>query len=206
MVDMQVVALPARVPLMLSDYGGEKFSDAAYLAFCRANPNLRVERTAEGEILIVPPAGSESSHRNARVTAQLDRWADDDDRGVVFDSSAQFMLADGSALSPDAAWVSNTALRSLSRQKRKEFLPLCPEFVVEVMSPSDRLKQAKAKMDQWVANGAQLAWLIDGDAQTIYVYRKGGPAKAHRGIAKLAGEGPVEGFVLKLTAIWKGLA
>ena len=203
---MQVVALPARVPVTLSDYGGEKFSDAAYLAFCRANPNLRVERTAEGEILIVPPAGSESSHRNAKVTAQLDRWSDVDDRGAVFDSSAQFMLADGSAMSPDAAWVSNTALRSLSRQKRKEFLPLCPEFVVEMMSPSDRLKQAKAKMEQWIANGAQLAWLIDGDAQAVYVYRKGHPAKAYRGIAKLAGEGPVEGFVLKLTAIWKGLA
>jgi Uma2 family endonuclease len=203
---MQVVALPESVPVTLSDYSGEKFSDAAYLAFCRANPNLRVERTAEGEILIVPPAGFESSNRNTKVTAQLDKWAEEDGRGKASDSSAQFMLDDGSALSPDAAWVSNVSLRSLSRQKRKEFLPLCPEFVVEVMSPSDRLKQAKAKMEQWIRNGAQLAWLIDGDAQTVYVYRKGHAAKAHRGIAKLAGEGPVEGFVLQLAAIWKGLS
>jgi Uma2 family endonuclease len=202
---MQVVTLPELVPVTLSDYSGEKFSDAAYLAFCRANPNLRVERTAEGEILIVPPAGFESSNRNTKVTAQLDRWAEKDGRGIVSDSSGQFMLADGSALSPDAAWVSNAALRSLSRQKRREFLPLCPEFVIEVMSPSDRLKQAKAKMEQWIANGAQLAWLIDGDARTVYVYRKGHAAKTHRGIAKLAGEGPVEGFVLQLAAIWKGL-
>lgn len=116
------------------------------------------------------------------------------------------MLDDGSALSPDDAWVSNVSLRSVPREKRKELLPLCPEFVIEVMSPSDHLKKAKAKMEQWIKNGAQLAWLIDGDAQTVYVYRKGHPPKTHRGIAKLAGEGPAEGFVLQLAAIWKGLA
>ena len=203
---MQVVALPKLVPVTLSDYGGEKFSDAEYLGFCRANPHLRLERTAEGKILIVPPAGYESSYRNSEATAQLHKWAQEDGRGKASDSSGQFFLADGSALSPDAAWVSNAALRGIPREKRKEFLPLCPEFVVEVMSPSDRLKQAKAKMEQWIANGALLAWLIDGDAQTVYVYRKNHAVKAHRAVAKLAGEGPVEGFVLQLAAIWKGLA
>ncbi len=203
---MQVVALPSPVAVKLSDYSGEKFSDAAYLAFCQANPNLRVERTAEGEILIVLPAGSESSYRNSKVTAQLDRWVEQDSEGKVFDSSSQFMLGDGSALSPDAAWVSNASLRRVPREKRKEFLPLCPEFVVEVMSPSDRLKKAKEKMEQWIANGAQLVWLIDGDAQTVYVYRKGHAPKIHRGIAKLAGDGPVSGFILQLSAIWKGLS
>jgi Uma2 family endonuclease len=203
---MQVVALPSPVAVKLSDYSGEKFSDAAYLAFCRANPNLRIERTAEGEILIVPPAGFESSYRSLEVAAQLREWTEKDGRGKASDSSAQFMLADGSALSPDAAWVSNTSLRSVSREKRKEFLPLCPEFVVEVMSPTDRLKKAKEKMEQWIANGAQLAWLIDGDAQIVYVYRKGHAPKIHRGIAKLAGDGPITGFVLQLSAIWKGLS
>lgn len=181
------------------------FDDKAYFAFCRVNPDLRVERNAEGEILIVPPAGSESSYRSLKVAAQLDTWAEHDGRGTAFESSAQFMLPDGSALSPDAAWVSNASLRRLSRQKRKEFLPLCPEFVVEVLSPSDRLKDARAKMEQWIANGAQLAWLIDGDAETVYVYRKNHAMKIHRGVAELAGQGPVEGFVLKLGAIWKGL-
>ena len=95
---MQVVALPKLVPVTLSDYSGEKFSDAEYLAFCRANPDLRLERTAEGEILIVPPAGSESSFRNSKLTAQLDRWAEADGRGNAFDSSGQFFLPDGSAL------------------------------------------------------------------------------------------------------------
>src|SRR5260370_8277734 len=116
------------------------------------------------------------------------------------------MVDDGSVLSGGEAGVSNVSVRSVPREKRKEFLPLCPQFVVEVMSPSDRLKKAKEKMEQWIKNGAQLAWLIDGDARTVYVYRKGHAAKTHRGIAKLAGEGPVEGFVLQLAAIWNGLA
>ena len=139
------------------------------------------------------------------VAAQLFNWAERDGHGKPFDSSAQFMLPDGSALSPDAAWVSNEALRRLSRQQRKEFLPLCPEFVVEVMSPSDRLKQAKEKMEQWISNGVQLAWLIDGDSETVYVYRKNRPIKTRRGILELAGEGPVAGFVLQLKSIWAGL-
>jgi Uma2 family endonuclease len=114
-------------------------------------------------------------------------------------------LPDGSALSPDAAWVSNDALRKLSRQQRREFLALCPEFVVEVMSPSDRLKQAKEKMELWISNGVQLGWLIDGDAQTVYVYRKNRPMKTRRSITELAAEGPVAGFVLQLKSIWQGL-
>ena len=202
---MQVAIPKDATSVKLSYDAGAEPSDQAYLAFCRANPDLRVERNAKGEILIVPPAGSESSYRSLKVAAQLDMWAEQDGRGTAFESSAQFMLPDGSALSPDAAWVSNVSLRRLSRQKRKEFLPLCPEFVVEVLSPSDRLKDAKAKMEQWIANGAHLAWLIDGDAEALYVYRKNHAMKVHRGVAELAGQGPVEGFVLKLGAIWKGL-
>jgi Uma2 family endonuclease len=202
---MQVVALPEPVPVKLTFDSERKLTLEGYLAFCRANPDLRVERTAEGDIIIVPPAGFESSHRSLKVAAQLDRWAVKDGRGKASDSSAEFLLPDGSALSPDAAWVSNESLLRLSRQQRREFLPLCPEFVVEIMSPSDRLKNAKAKMEQWIANGCQLAWLIDGDHETVYVYRKRHPMKTHRGVTQLAGEGPVQGFVLRLSAIWKGL-
>ena len=123
---MQVVTLPELLPVTLSDYSGEKFSDAAYLAFCHANPNLRVERTAGGEILIVPPAGFESSNRNAKATAQLDRWAEKDGRGAASDSSAQFMLQDGAALSPDAAWVSHTALQRVSPSETKRISSALP--------------------------------------------------------------------------------
>jgi Uma2 family endonuclease len=200
---MQVhVALPRQeAPVRLSFDSGKKLSDDAYVAFCHANPDLRVEKSAEGEIIIVPPAGGESDYRSNKVAAQLDRWAEEDGRGTAFGSSVQFKLSDGSALSPDAAWVSNEALRRLSRQQRKEFLALCPEFVVEVRSPSDRLKQAKEKMELWISNGVQLAWLIDGDAETVYVYRHNRPMKTRRGIQELAGEGPVKGLVLQLHSI-----
>lgn len=201
---MQTVALelPARIV-----FEREKDTSLeAYLAFCRANPDVRVERTAEGDIVLVPPAGFESSFRNSDVTAQLTLWARKDGRGVASDSSAQFLLPDGSALSPDAAWVSKDSLKRLSREQRKEFLALSPEFVVEVLSPSDRLKDAKRKMERWIANGVQLAWLIDGDARTVHIYRKGQAPRTRRGIQQIAGEGPMEGFVLDLRAIWKGLS
>ena len=177
-----------------------------YLAFCRANPDLNTERTAEGEIVIVPPAGGESSKRSLRVAAQLDRWAQKDARGEAFESSVQFMLPDGSGLSPDAAWVSNEALARLSPQQRREFLALSPEFIVEVRSPSDRLAKDKAKMETWIANGVQLGWLIDADRETVYVYRPQRPVEIRRGISKIEGEGPVAGFTLALQSIWKGLS
>jgi Uma2 family endonuclease len=116
----------------------------------------------------------------------------------------QFLLPDGSGLSPDAAWVSNEAWAALTRKQRRQFPPVCPEFVVEVMSASDRLRAAKAKMERWIANGVQLGWLIDGDAKTVYIYRPGRTAEKRRGILELAGEGPVEGFVLDLGPIWAG--
>jgi Uma2 family endonuclease len=140
-----------------------------------------------------------------KVAGQLDAWAEVDGRGETFESSAQFILPDGSALSPDASWVSHKSLAKLSHTQRRSFPRFAPEFVVEVMSPSDRLKAAREKMEQWIANGVQLAWLIDGDAQVVYVYRKGQSPKIKRGIQQLAGEGPVEGFVLQLKSIWKGL-
>jgi len=93
----------------------------------------------------------------------------------------------------------------LSHQQRREFLRLCREFVIEVLSPSDRLKASKAKMERWIANGAQLAWLIDGDAETVYIYEKDKPVETRRGILKLAGKGPVKGFTLQLRTIWDGL-
>lgn len=117
----------------------------------------------------------------------------------------EFLLPDGSALSPDASWVSNVSLERLTREQRREFLRLSPEFVVEVMAPSDRLNSAKRKMEAWIANGVQIGWLIDGDRETVYVYRKGRAPVTRRGLRELLGDGPVKGFVLKLDSIWKGL-
>ena len=201
----QVLTFPEPITGLAVRRVREKWSDEDYWAFCEANRDLRIERTAEGEIVIMPPAGGESGFRNGEVITELKIWARKDGRGQSVDSSVQFFLPDGSALSPDAAWVSNESLSRLTKQQRKKFLRLSPEFIVEVLSPTDNLKEAKAKMELWIANGVQLAWLIDGDAETVYIYRKGQPMRTRRHIRELAGDGPVAGFVLNLVPVWEGL-
>jgi Uma2 family endonuclease len=122
---------------------------------------------------------------------------------VAFDASAGFILADGSSLEPNAAWVSHKSLQRLTPEERKKRLRLCPEFVIDVMSPSDSVKEAK--MEAWIADGLKLSWLIDADHRTVYVYRPRRAMKTLRDIDELAGEGPVKGFVLQLRRIWQGL-
>jgi Uma2 family endonuclease len=181
-------------------------SDDAYYNFCMANPDLRIERTPEGEIIVVPPAGGESDYSSLDAGSQLKGWSRVDGRGRAFGSSVAFLLPSGAAYSPDAAWVSKSRLSKLTRAQRRKFLPVVPEFVIEVMSPSDRLKAAKEKMLAWLAEGVELAWLIDGDHETVYIYRTGSQQPEQRtGITMLAGEGPVAGFELDLQDIWAGL-
>jgi len=201
------VALPALVaPAKLILDPDRPLSDKAYADFCAANPDLRLERNAQGEIIIVPPPGGESSYRSLTVAAQLERWSRRNGRGRAFDSSVQFILPSGAFRSPDAAWVSNERLARLTKQQRRQFPKLVPEFVVEVMSPSDRLSAAQRKMqEEWIGNGVDLGWLIDGDTETVYVYRASQAVEKKKGLRKLAGEGPVKGFALDLTAIWEGL-
>jgi len=176
-----------------------------YLAICEANPDVWLERTAQGELVIVPPAGLECSCRSAEVIAQLATWARQNGAGKTFGGSSAFILADGSALFPEAAWVSNERIATLTKEQRRQFPPVCPEFVVEVMSPSDRLTRSYRRMRTWIANGAELGWLIDGDAKCVYIYRKGCEERILSGVESIAGECPVEGFVLELREIWKGL-
>jgi Uma2 family endonuclease len=201
-----VVTLPEPISaLAFRSMAPEKLSDEDYWVFCEANRKLHIERTAKGEIVIFPPAGGESDDRSAEVITELRVWARKDGRGRGLGSTVQFFLPDGSGLSPDAAWVSYQSLNRLTKQQRKKFLRLTPEFVVEVLSPADSLSKAKAKMELWIANGVELAWLIDGDAETVHIYRKGRRPVVRRRIKELAGEGPVAGFVLVLTPIWEGL-
>ena len=141
-------------------------SDERYFAFCAESPDLSFERTSEGEIVIVPPVGGETAFRSVSVTTALGLWARMDGRGKTFGPSVQFLLPDGSGRSPDAAWVSNERLALLSKEQRRQFLRVIPEFVVEVLSPSDRIAAARKKMGFWMANGVELGWLIDGDAST----------------------------------------
>jgi Uma2 family endonuclease len=200
------VALPElESPVKLVMDREHRLTDDEYFAFCMANSNLSIERTAQGEIVIVPPAGGESDYRNTQLVTHLTTWAMRDGRGTAFGSSVEFILPSSAALSPDAAWVSREKIDRLTKEERRKFLRLVPDFVAEVMSPSDRLPAVQAKMDEWIANGVALGWLIDGDARTVYIYRTGKPMEKVTGATNLPGDGPLAGFVLDLTAIWAGL-
>jgi Uma2 family endonuclease len=204
--DMQVVLPEQALPAKLILNPELRMSDDEYFDFCMANPDVRFERTAQGEIIIVPPAGGESDYQNADVIIQLGAWAKRDRRGRTFGATTEFILPTGAALSPDAAWVSTSRLSPLSKSQLRKFLRLIPEFVVEVMSPSDRLKPAMDKMQEWMRGGVELGWLIDGDTRSVYMYRAGkDEAEKRTGITTLSGEGPVAGFELDLTDIWAGL-
>jgi Uma2 family endonuclease len=195
-------ALPAR----LAVNPDMQMSDDEFYAFCVANPDLRFERTSQGEIVIVPPAGMESDYHSVKVISKLDPWATRDGRGKAFGSTVGFSLPTGALLSPDAAWVSNGKLGKLTRKQIRQFAPLSPEFIVEVMSPTDRLKDAREKMKEWMRAGVELAWLIHADERTIYIYRASDPEPEIRtGISSITGEGPIQGFELELTDIWAGL-
>ena len=202
---MQVALPKSGLPAKILLNCGRKLGDEEFYNFCVQNPDLSIERTEQGEIVIVPPAGGESSFQSGDVFAQLRQWAKRDERGKAFESSAMFLLPRGAGLSPDAAWVSKQQLSLLKREQLKKFLPVTPEFVVEVMTPSDRLRRMKRKMEEWIANGVQLAWLIDGEAKAVFIYRPGLAVEERRGVKYVAGEGPVKGFRLDLTDIWEGL-
>jgi len=180
-------------------------TDDQYFEFCANNPELRVERTAEGDIVIMPPAGFETGDRNSELIRQLRNWALDDRRGRVFDSNTEYLLPNGAAYAPDASWVLQSRLDRLTRDEKRKFPHLCPDFVIELMSPSDRLAKVKAKMGEWTANGAQLGWLLDPDHRTVYIYRPGREPEQLVNPERLAGEGPVLGFVLELAGIWAEL-
>ena len=132
-------------------------------------------------------------------------WAHKDGRGQAFDSSVEYILPSGAAYSPDASWVLNSRITKLTKEQKRKFPPLCPDFVVELMSPSDRLPKTKAKMQEWIANGVQLGWLLDPDHRTAYIYRPDQEPEQLTNPERLAGEVPVAGFVLELAGIWTTL-
>jgi len=182
-----------------------QMTDDEYFQFCQINQDLRIERTAQGDILIMPLPGAETSFRNSELSAQLANWARKDARGLAFGSSVEYLLPNGAAYSPNASWVLGSRVTVLTREQKRKFPPLCPDFVVELMSPSDRLSKAKVKMQEWIANGVQLGWLLDPDHRTVYIYRPAGESEQLVNPERLVGEGPVAGFILELADIWAGL-
>jgi Uma2 family endonuclease len=179
-----------------------QLDDEQFYQFCQINRDVRIERNALGELLIMPPTGGETSDRNAEITMQLRRWAKADGSGTSFDSSGGFVLPNRAVRSPDAAWIERSRLEALSKAQRKKFIPLCPDFVLELGSPSDELGVLQVKMQEYLENGALLAWLIDPEARQVYVYRPGMVAECLENREAISGETVLPGFVLDLRDIW----
>jgi Uma2 family endonuclease len=177
-------------------------TDAEFEALCAANDLIYFERTREGEILMQSPAGGFTSDGNAEIVSQLRSWWKTHRRGRVFDSSGTFFLPDTSILSPDASYVLPDKFTGLTRDDLTGFPRLCLDFVIELLSVSDRVPKAQQKMERWIENGAALGWLIDPYEKKVYVYESGGETAAVTGNA-LHGKGPVEGFTLDLDELWR---
>lgn len=162
------------------------------------NRDLRLEMTAEGELIVMNPTGGWSSRRNFELATQFGAWVKQDGSGTAFDSSGGFVLPNGAIRSPDVSWVRNSRLEALSAEEREKYLPLCPEFVIESLSPSDRLSVVREKMVEYIENGARLGWLIDPQQRRVYVYRPGELVRQLRDPRKVSGEPALPGFVLDL--------
>jgi Uma2 family endonuclease len=176
-------------------------SDEEFEALCLENDSVTLERTKEGEIVVSPQTGDDTSRANAEITKQLGIWWDTHERGAVYDSSGGFFLPDTSSMGPDAAYVTPENLGSREGRGRR-MARRCPDFVIELLSSSDRLPKAQAKMRDWMANGAKLGWLVDPYRRQLTVYAAGEEPEVFAGDS-IEGRGPVEGFTLNLAKVWR---
>ncbi|OUL37171.1 hypothetical protein BV372_03690 [Nostoc sp. T09] len=176
-------------------------TDDQFFHLCQKNGDYRFERTASGEILIMAPSGSETDRRNVKITTQLDIWNEQNHLGEVFGPSAGFKLPNGADRSPDASWVKLERWNALTLEQQEKFAPICPDFVVELRSPSDSLKDLQDKMHEYIANGARLGWLIDRKNKRVEIYRHGKDVEILDNPAILSGEDVLPGFVLHLQQI-----
>ena len=199
------LALPPVVhaPLRMHFGSGKGMTDEEFFEFCRVNRDLRIERTVKGEVIVMPPTGVETGDRNAEITMQLRLWAKKNGEGRTFDSSTAFSLPNGATRAPDAAWVRHERLDGLTSQEKRRFAPLCPEFVIELRSPSDTLADVEEKMREYMDNGATLGWLVDPDTRCVHVYRAGAPVERRENPTSVSAEPVLRGFVLDLREIWE---
>lgn len=181
----------------------QPMTDEAFAELCADHPDLFFEMTSEGELIVMPPTYTLTGARNTEILRQLATWAEPDGRGTATGSSDGFVLPNGARRSPDAAWTANDKVQKLSQQSFETFWHLCPDFVIELKSKTDRLRVLREKMLEWIANGAQLGWLIDAETKTVEVYRSDREPELLTGVDSVKGEGPVEGFTLDLVRVWR---
>ncbi len=188
--------------IILKDRFTGSMTDDEFLWFCQENKDLRIERNSKLEIIIMSPVTAISGNHSGEVFRQLANWSVLDGRGIHFDSSTGFTLPDRSVLSPDASWLSKEKWNALSDQDKDRFAPVCPEFIIEVRSKSDLLEDLQAKMKVWIANGAELAWLIDPREKTSYLYHPQEELRVVKGLDKtIRGNGVVSDFILDLSLL-----
>ena len=193
---LEGVELPIRLRLE------RPLTDLELMRFCTVNEMVRVERDANGELILMSPTGLEGSSWNSELITDLNLWARQDGRGKVFDSNGGFTLPDGSMRAPDAAWVSWRRWNAVPREEQKRFGRVSPEFVIEMRSENDRLPMLQDKMRLWIRNGVELAWLIDPQRKVVEMYRPGEDPEIHEQPTSVQGSGPVSGFALVLERIW----
>ena len=200
-----VQAPPQPKPLLLElpETLALQVTQEQFMALSAANRDLRLERTATGELIVNPPTGGETGKRNAKISTQLGVWSEaHDNLGEYFDSSTGFELPNGANRSPDASWVQQARWEALTPKQREGFIPLCPDFVVELRSKTDSLKTLQAKMMEYRSNGAQLGWLIDPKNKRVEIYRAGQEVEILEQPSTLSGEDVLPGFTLTLKRIW----
>ena len=179
-----------------------KLTDEQFFELCQENENIRLERTAKGELIIMSPAGGETGSSNAGLTAQIWIWNQQKKLGKVFDSSTGFKLPNNANRAPDASWVKLESWDALTPEQKKKFPPICPDFVVELMSPSDSLKETQDKMKEYRDNGAVLGWLINRKSRQVEVYRPNQEVEILQSPTTVSSEDILPGFVLSLESIW----
>lgn len=180
-----------------------KVSDEQFLQIVQANPDWKFEHTADGELIIVPPTGGTSGKKNLNLAMQFGNWVENNlSLGEGFDSSTLFVLPNGAKRSPDVSWVKRHAWESLTQKQQDGYVPLCPDFVVELRSPTDNLAELQSKMQEYIDSGTQLGWLIDPQDKQVEIYRQSKDVEVLLFPSTLSGESVLPGFVLNLERIW----
>ena len=177
-------------------------TDDQFFQLCQNNRELRFERNANGELIIMSPAGGETGNRNGRLNQQLFNWTDADGTGIAFDSSTGFKLPNGADRSPDASWIKLERWDALTDEEKRKFPPICPDFVIELLSPSDSLKTTQEKMKEYIDNGVRLGILINRKSRQVEIYRPGKEVEVLNSPVTVSGEDVLKGFVLNLGMIW----
>ncbi|MBN3922917.1 Uma2 family endonuclease [Nostoc sp. NMS4] len=180
-----------------------QLTDNQFYQLCRENPEIKFERNARGELLIMPPTGGETGNRNIEIAADFVIWNRQTQLGICFDSSTCFKLPNGANRSPDVAWIRKERWDTLTPEEQEKFPPIAPDFVLELMSPSDTLKETQEKMQEYIDNGVKLGWLINSKLRQVEIYRLGQPVEILEHLKELLGEDILPGFTLNLAIIWR---